>query len=234
MEKINHNQVLTGLSQLKTIISKADAIEEAKANESSADRDLISGIFVRLQSACPAWKQSLAGLGQDEAQQVFNQAKRDWLNAFMENQINDMRLINYAFSRLLATPNPFMPTVGEFIAWCREGAIPEGTKNTLQAYKEVCAYQCLPREKRLPSTLSQETWHTLSNLGDLAGWRHMEKMKHKKYWDEEFEVTIEKLRNGEPLDIAPEPRAAIERIKTPLDKENAISQLRAMRESIKL
>ena len=175
----------------------------------------------------------MAGLGQDEAQQVFNQAKRDWLNAFMENQINDMRLINYAFSRLLATPNPFMPTVGEFIAWCREGAIPEGTKNSLQSYKEVCAYQCLPREKRQPCTLSQETWHTLNNLGDLAGWRQMEKMKHKKYWDEEHELTLEKLRSQEPLDVAPEPRAAIERKKEPVNKSAVASRIQAMRESMK-
>ena len=116
-------QHLQSHSEITT--SKADAIANAKAGETVEDRNLISGIFERLSSACPAWRQSLAGLPANEAQGVLNQAKRDWLNAFMENGINDMRLIDYAFSRLLADPNPFMPTVGQFIEWCREGNIPE-------------------------------------------------------------------------------------------------------------
>lgn len=175
----------------------------------------------------------MAGLPVNEAQAVLNQAKRDWLNAFMENKINDMKLIDYAFSRLLADPNPFMPTVGQFIGWCKEGNIPEGTKNCLESYKEVCAYQCLPREKRQPYGLSPEVWHTLNNLGDISNWRQMEKMKHKKYWQEEHERTLELLRNGGRLDEAPPPRQSIEEIKEPLNKKKAISAIQEMRESLK-
>ena len=189
--------------------------------------EYINEVFKRITAICPAWKQAFS------SSEELSAIKKEWMTGFFDSNIRSKQSVDFAMSKLRDSGEAFIPTVGRFIGWCRDGAMPEGTKNTLQAYKEVCAYQCLPREKRIPSTLSQETWHTLSNLGDLAGWRHMEKMKHKKYWDEEFEVTIEKLRNGEPLDIAPEPRAAIERIKTPLDKENAISQLRAMRESIK-
>jgi len=220
-------------SHLEITISKADSLDNARQSETPQDRDLISGIFERLSSACPAWKQSLAGLPVNEAQAVLNQTKRDWLNAFMENGINDSRLINYAFSKLLNDPNPFMPTVGMFIGWCQEGNIPEGTKNSLESYKEVCAYQCLPREKRQPYGLSPEVWHTLNNLGDLANWRQMEKIKHKKYWEEEHERTLERLRNGEPLDEAPPPRQAIEKTHTPLNKSAAIEQLRKMREGLK-
>jgi hypothetical protein len=61
----------------------------------------------------------------------------------------------------------------------------------------------------------------------------MDKLKHKKYWDEEHEITLELLRNGGAMDIAPPPRQAIERQKKPLDKTKAISALQKMRESIK-
>ena len=221
------------LSRSETIISKADAVAQAKQGETVQDRNLISGVFERLSSACPAWKQSLAGLPVNEAQAVLNQAKRDWLNAFMENGINEMRLIDYAFSKLLADQNPFMPTVGQFIAWCREGNVPEGTRTAHQAYKEVSEYQCLPREKRQPYGLSPEVWHTLANIQDIHSWRHMEKKKHKEYWDAEYERTLETLRDGGPLHEAPPPRQAIENNRTPLNKQKAVSQLQKMRESLK-
>lgn len=169
----------------------------------------------------------------NEAQAVLNQAKRDWLNAFMENGINDMRLIDYAFSKLLADPNPFMPTVGQFIQWCYEGNIPEGTKTAFDAYKEVCEYQCLPREKRQPYGLSPEVWHTLANIQDIHSWRQMEKKKHKEYWFDEYERTLQTLRDGGPLHEAPPPRQAIENKRTPIDKEKAINSLKAMREQLK-
>ena len=84
-----------------------------------------------------------------------------------------------------------------------------------------------------PYGLSPEVWHTLNNLGDIANWRQMDKIKHKKYWEEEHEVTLELLRNGGTMDIAPPPRPAIERDKKPVDKQKAISRIQAMREQLK-
>jgi hypothetical protein len=106
-------------------------------------------------------------------------------------------------------------------------------KNGLQSYKEVCSYQSLPREQRQPSTLSPETWHTWNKLCGSIGWRHMDKLSKKRRWEEEHELTLDKLRSQEPLDVAPKPRAAIERTKQPASKETGASHLQAMRESIK-
>lgn len=221
------------LSQCSTAISKADSVKQGRENETSQDRELITGIFKRLQSACPAWRQSLAGLPVEEAQELLRQTKRDWLNTFMGHGINDMRLIDYAFTRLLASSNPFMPTVGQFIAWCNEGKVPEGTKTPLEAYKEISQYQCLPREKRQPWGLSPEVYHTLYNLGDHVSWRVMNKQEHKKYWDDEYKVTLQTLRDGGPLHQARQPTAHIENKRTPLDKPKAISALQAMRDQLK-
>lgn len=229
-----HLEAKQHLQSLVTRISKSEALTESLEQEDTKqDRSVVNYIIHKLQAICPAWQQSLAGMAEDEKTQLLKTIKREWLNSLMSANINDQRIIDYALSQVKASGNPFMPTIGQFIGWCREGKVPEGTKNSLQSYKEVCEYQCLPREKRQPSGLSPEVWHTLNNLGDIANWRQMDKLKHKKYWEEEHEITLELLRNGGAMDIAPPPRQAIERQKKPLDKTKAISALQKMRESIK-
>jgi len=189
--------------------------------------DYINDVFKRLTAICPAWKQAFAST------EELNSVKKEWITGFFDSGIRSKAVVDYALSKLRESGDAFIPPVGRFIGWCREGNLPEGTKNSLQGYKEVCEYQCLPREKRQPSGLSPEVWHTLNNLGDIANWRQMDKLKHKKYWDEEHEITLELLRNGGVMDIAPPPRQAIERQKKPLDKTKAISRIQAMREQLK-
>ena len=135
--------------------------------------EYINEVFKRITAICPAWKQAFSNSEELAA------IKKEWMTGFFDSNIRSKQSVDFAMSKLRDSGEAFIPPVGRFIEWCRDGAMPEGTKNTLQAYKEVIAYQCLPREKRQPSTLSQETWHTLNNLCDLAGWRHMDKMKHK-------------------------------------------------------
>ena len=229
----NHLETKQHLQTLVTQISKSEAAAESKADDTQQDRQVVSYIIHKLQAICPAWQQSLAGMGEDEKAQLLKTIKREWLNSLMAANINDQRIIDYALGQVKVSGNPFMPTIGQFIGWCREGNVPEGTKNCLESYKEVCAYQCLPREKRQPYGLSPEVWHTLNNLGDIPIWRQMEKIKHKKYWEEEHERTLERLRNGQPLDEAPPPRPAIEKTYTPLNKSAAIEQLKKMREGLK-
>lgn len=230
----NHNKTKQHLQTLVTQISKSEALaEQFTTEDTQQDRQVVSYIIHKLQAICPAWQQSLSGMSQDEKAQLLKTIKREWLNSLMAANINDQRVIDYALNKVKESGNPFMPTIGQFIGWCKEGNIPEGTKNCLESYKEVCAYQCLPREKRQPYGLSPEVWHTLNNLGDISNWRQMEKMKHKKYWEEEHERTLELLRNGGRLDEAPPPRQSIEEIKEPLNKKKAISAIQAMRESLK-
>lgn len=189
--------------------------------------EYINEIFSRMQAICPAWKQAFSST------EELNLAKQEWTIGFYDSGVKSKQAVDYGLNKLRQSGNPFIPPVGQFIDWCRDGIMPAGTKNALESYKEVCAYQCLPCEKRQPCTLSQESWHTLNNLGDLPNWRQMEKIKHKKYWDDEHERTLERLRNGQTLDSVPEPRESIEHKRKPLDKQKAISALQQMREGLK-
>jgi hypothetical protein len=230
----NHNETKQHLATLVTQISKSEALaDSAKVEDTQQDRSVINYIIHKLQAICPAWQQSLAGMGPDEKAQLLKTIKREWLNSLMAERISQQHVIDYALNKVKQSGNPFMPTIGQFIAYCHEGSTPEGTKTAFDAYKEVCEYQCLPREKRQPYGLSPEVWHTLANIQDIHSWRHMEKKKHKDYWCAEYERTLQTLRDGGPVHEAPPPRQAIENNRTPLNKQKAVSQLQQMRESLK-
>lgn len=164
---------------------------------------------------------------------MLDQTKRDWLNAFMENGINDMKLINYAFSRLLSSGKPFMPTVAEFIGWCKEGNVPEGTKGCLESYNEILGYMALPLESRKLSGLNPEVYHTLHNLDDFYQWRHAHKKKSREMWYAEHNKTLDVLRNGDGLVESPVDRIKLNNKRTPVPKEEAIRRIQEMRASLK-
>lgn len=223
------------LLQHSTTISKADESQQRKQNESIDDRKLISSIFVRLQSACPAWKQSIASLPADEAQAVINQIKRDWLNCFMENEINDMRLIDYAFSRLQASKSPFLPTVGQFMEWCEDGRVPAGTKTHSDSYKEITGWLMQASDRRHISDLSDSVYHTYVSMEDQQGFRQLgDRIKRMEIWRSEYKRTLDKLKEGGHIRVAPPAnQMQIGNSKArPASKETMMSALEAMRKGL--
>jgi len=230
----NHLEAKQHLATLTTQIGKAEALAEKQQTEDSEqDRKIINYIFHKLQAICPAWQQSLAGMSHDEKEKLLKTQKREWLSSLMAAGINQRHVIDYALNCVKESGNPFLPTIGQFIGWCREGSLPEGILTPHKAYKEVTEYQCLPREQRKPQGLSPEVYHTLVSLADIHAWRHMSKDKHKEYWESEYQRTLELLRAGGQLKQAPEPVKSIEKTHTPMNKDKAINELRAMREALK-
>jgi hypothetical protein len=229
----NHLATQQHLQTLVTRISESEALANVQANQDTEqDRKVVSYIIHKLQAICPAWQQSLAGMGHDEKAQLMKTIKREWLNSLMAEGVNQQHIIDYALNKVKESGNPFMPTVGQFIAWCREGNMPEGTKGCLESYKEIQAYLALPLESRKLSGLNPEVYHTLHNLGDFHGFRHADKKRALEIWTQEHNRTLEDLRNGKPLAVAPPPRVAIEKTHTPLDKQKAISSIQAMRAAL--
>lgn len=49
----------------------------------------------------------------------INNAKKQWVLGFVENKINTMTQIQAGMRQLRAKPNGFVPSVGEFISWCK-------------------------------------------------------------------------------------------------------------------
>jgi len=66
-----------------------------------------------LRSIYPAWRTSV------KSQQELNALKEQWLIAFKENNIRTDIQINRALKKCRQDTKPFMPSVGQFIKWCK-------------------------------------------------------------------------------------------------------------------
>lgn len=188
--------------------------------------EYINEVFTRLTAICPAWKQAFSST--DE----LNAVKKEWITGFYDSGIRSKHVVDYALAKLRESGEAFIPPVGKFIKWCREGSLPEGTKDSLASYKEIQGYLAMPLESRKRSGLNPEVYHTMHNLGDFYAFRHADKKRALEMWTQEHERTLESLRNGESLAEAPPPRVAIEKTHTPIAKEAAISRLQEMRKQL--
>lgn len=80
---------------------------------------IINDVFTRLLAAFPA---ALVGRDQDELDEI----RRQWVMAFAENGITDLKLVDAGMRVARRQIKPFMPSPGQFVAWCKQEMRPFG------------------------------------------------------------------------------------------------------------
>lgn len=82
-------------------------------NPTERDKQVINDLFSRLSAIFPAWRHAFDG---DEA---IREAKRAWLSALIRNGVTTPELIQQGLVQAERQTTPFLPSVGQFIAWCK-------------------------------------------------------------------------------------------------------------------
>jgi hypothetical protein len=75
-------------------------------------RKVIDELFDAMKGLKPAWRQCWP------TQRELDSAKLEWLAAFMRNGICRIEQIQNGIRMAAANTSPFVPSVGEFVAWC--------------------------------------------------------------------------------------------------------------------
>lgn len=75
---------------------------------------VINNVFSQLMAAFPA---TTANCSQAE----MNEIRRQWVLAFRENGITTMEQVAAGMRIARRQERPFLPSPGQFVAWCREG-----------------------------------------------------------------------------------------------------------------
>ncbi|EFC1716728.1 hypothetical protein FBH71_19875 [Escherichia coli] len=95
---------------------------------------IINGVFSQLLATFPA---SLANRDQNE----LNEIRRQWVLAFRENGITTMEQVNAGMRVARRQNRPFLPSPGQFVAWCREEAsVTAGLPNVSELVDMVYEY----------------------------------------------------------------------------------------------
>lgn len=105
----------------------------------------VDRLFVRLKAIFPAWRTAF------DSDETYQEAKRLWLEALVNNGITTVAQFKRGIVCAERSANPFMPSVGEFIAWCNSGNPYEHlnlpTAKTLLVRYEKYRSSCVEAEK---------------------------------------------------------------------------------------
>lgn len=77
--------------------------------------EIFNALFSQLRAAFPASATSFTD------QVAFNELRRQWLLAFRENGITTMEQVAAGMRIARRQEKPFLPSPGQFVAWCKEG-----------------------------------------------------------------------------------------------------------------
>lgn len=182
--------------------------------------DLINKVFKSLKAIFPAWAVAI------KDPEIESQARQEWLKGLVENGINSDTQINSGLAKCRAHNSPFLPSIGQFVTWCKESTglmsgIPSETEARLAMIRELGKSpdirswnQCHPAVYWVYCQRTSFDWKQMSNK-DLNDLFH-------DFW----QIALKMAKDNVGFD-APIPRShRIESsIESPAPKEVAIAEV---------
>lgn len=154
-----------------------------------ASAQVVNALFAELKAIHPAWRSAWPNV------EFENNAKRSWTKAFTSAGMCSIEQISYGIERCRANGNPFMPSVGEFLNWCRPTPENMGLPSVERAYLQACAASHPAADS---SRLHPAVWHAACETGLYLLARQPES-KSRPAFERAYALTIEMIIRGEPL-----------------------------------
>lgn len=184
-------------------------------------RQVIEELFESIKGIKPGWRQGWP------TQREFDSAKLEWLAEFMRAGICRIEQIQNGIRMAAANTSPWVPPVGEFVAWCfaPEGfGLPSVERAYAQAVRNIH-----------PAQLSCARWShpAVFHAAVAAGFASLQRLEPGlglKRFAAKYLEQCKKLARGEEL--APAPVAALPAPVSEGSPEVASAQLAAMRKAL--
>lgn len=152
---------------------------------------IVNNLFLTMQQIFPAFKQAWP------TQAIYEGAKKQWVKAFMDANLTDVTRINKGLSKFRQMKNPFVPSAGQFIAWCKPGFSDLGLPDYVEAYKLSLKINAMGSDYVCDHVLTDTLIrHAIGEIGHFA-YREMKADDSKKKFVYFYERAIDKYQNGE-------------------------------------
>ena len=186
------NKHLSRAGRQSTTATQAGQTTQNFKNISSGTAEVVNKIFVQLQAIYPAWRQAYS------SDQEAGETKKQWIKGLIEAGMSDLSLIDAAIQTCRGSGKPFIPTVGEFIGYCRKAAQDRlGAFGVMEAYKKLLAYYTLPIQHREPSNLDKFIYHTIYQKDfDVYRFKGMDSEPALEHFSKHYRRTIDHVLNG--------------------------------------
>jgi hypothetical protein len=176
--------------------------------------NVINSLFSQLAGIFPAFNKAWPTPVEFEA------AKKNWLLALVENNINTMTKLQIGLKKARALGRPWIPSIGEFIEWCKPTLKDYGLPEPNDAFREACRNGYDLKYNSNPSWSHQAVFHAASETGffDLE--------KNKDAFLVYYERACKIVFNGGALKDLPKliPNMRVEK-SSPITAKNALKDI---------
>lgn len=190
---------------------------------------LVDALFANLKQVFPASVSTAWKRPEDEAS-----AKRQWIAAFAENGIHSKQQLSAGMRQARANASPFLPSPGEFIAWCKEAtSLAAGLPDEDELYGMVMTY-CARRggynsAEDYPWQSNAAYW-MVTGLYSMMRAGNLSESELRVKCRSELRKMSQRIEAGE---IIPEPRKQLLKLSIPSTKEKSLEGVAMLRATLK-
>jgi len=150
-------------------------------------------LFLELAAIFPAWKQAFDGA---EGVKI---AKRAWMTGMLEDGINSIAQVKAGLKKARQSTNPFMPSVGQFISWCKPDAKEFGLPDSATAWNEILNARRVSEFGESPWIFSHGIILAVRNDDrvDIFNWRLLPVDQSNKKFNPIYDEYLKRAMNGE-------------------------------------
>ena len=98
-------------------------------------KTIVDSLFDQLAFVFPAWKYTW------DSEEKIKGAKKEWVKAFFENDINTKEQIAHGLKKARKMDSDFLPSCGKFVSWCAPSPEDLGYPSEQRALRDCIAYR---------------------------------------------------------------------------------------------
>ncbi|HHR6458280.1 TPA: replication protein P [Providencia alcalifaciens] len=222
------NSLVTAIQQRDSTALQAMATHAPPQQKQAVKQQVaqvFNELFRQLKATFPA------AIANFKEQSDLDEFKRQWTIAFIENGIRTLEQINIGMKIARQQTNPFLPSPGQFVQWCKQGdytALGLPTDDELfDIFKEYCSV----RGWRRFNWQSNACYWMVTKIYTEMRNRNLSDSEVRKLCSSELKTMANRIKSGEKI---PEPVQMIEQKHIPTTKEKSLHNLAAIRERLNL
>ncbi|HEI6738517.1 TPA: DNA replication protein [Yersinia enterocolitica] len=205
------------------------AADKPKQQVPEQAADIFNELFRQLKAAFPALMTSI------KDQRDLNELRRQWVLAFIENGITNMDQVDAGMKIARQQATPFLPSPGQFIAWCKQGATrAAGLPDADELYDMVMDYA---KRRDMFSSAEAFPWPSnpaywmVTKLYSQQRVQGLSEQDLRKRCGKELADMSKRIEAGEPI---PAPVVQIPKLHIPVSNEKALDHIAELRAKLNM
>ncbi|CNK94971.1 DNA replication protein [Yersinia frederiksenii] len=205
------------------------AADKPKQQVPEQAAQIFNELFRQLKAAFPALMTSI------KDQSDLNELRRQWVLAFIENGITSIDQVNAGMKIARQQATPFLPSPGQFIAWCKQGATrAAGLPDADELYDMVMDYA---KRRDMFSSAEAFPWPSnpaywmVTKLYSQQRVQGLSEQELRKRCGKELADMSKRIEAGEPI---PAPVVQIPKLHIPVSNEKALDHIAELRAKLNM